>query len=81
MSYRHEWDHDGEVAEPHIFPHALDSRAFQSERAGEILTRVPTSTPEADHRVLLMRLIGLTAGNVAYSFVLKSLKRTMTGFG
>ena len=53
----HERDHDFDVVEPHLFPHALHGLAFEREASGEFFRDVARRAAKANHRVLFVGLV------------------------
>ena len=63
-----EGHHDFQIRESHLFAHALQRRAFEREAIGIGRVGVARGTPEAQHRVLFLRL-EISAADQARIFV------------
>ena len=57
----HERYHDLDIVEPHILAHPSQCLALELEAGPERLRDIARSAPEADHRILFLRLIDLSA--------------------
>jgi hypothetical protein len=69
------------VGEAHDVSHLADRRALQRKALSVTGVRISAGAAPPEHRVLLLRLAMASPMSAAYSFVLKSLILTMTGFG
>ncbi len=57
----HERHHDLDVGQPHVVAHALERPAFQLEAVAEAGVDEARGAAEAQHRILLVRLVALAA--------------------
>lgn len=74
-------DHDDDILESHLLPHAADGAAFEREPLPVARRIIAGGAAKAEHRIFFLRLDSAPLIRLAYSLVLKSLIRTITGAG